>query len=181
MEDLINAILDYSKADRVQGVEIRFDVKTLVEDAIEFIGKPDNLKINVSSDLPVMVSDKVRLSQVFNNLIENGIKYNDKEEKVIDIFSEESSDGWVFSVKDNGPGIEKQYHERIFVIFQTLNRRDSVESTGVGLAIVKKIIEDQGGKIWVDSVPGNGAEFKFFWPKVKKYREPGLIAATIIV
>ena len=181
MEDLINAILDYSKADRVQSDEIRFDVKALVEDTVDFIGMPDNLKLNISPDLPVMVSDKIRLSQVFSNLIENGIKYNDKEEKQIDIFSEETSDGWIFSVKDNGPGIEKQYHERIFVIFQTLNRRDSVESTGVGLAIVKKIIEDQGGKIWVESAPGNGAQFKFFWPKVKKYREPGLIAATMIV
>src|SRR5205085_7382149 len=123
----------------------------------------------------------IRLSQVFSNLIDNGIKYNNKENKEIDVFSEETSDGWIFTVKDNGPGIEKQYHERIFVIFQTLNRRDDLESTGVGLAIVKKIIEDQGGKIWVESSPGNGAQFKFFWPRVKKYREPGLIAATIIV
>ena len=181
MEDLINAILDYSKADRVQSDEIRFDVKSLVEETVEFIGKPGNLTLNVSTDLPVIVSDKIRLSQVFSNLIENGVKYNDKEEKIIDVFSEETPDGWIFTVKDNGPGIEKQYHERIFVIFQTLNRRDDVESTGVGLAIVKKIIEDQGGKIWVESIPGNGSQFKFLWPRTKKYREPGLIAATIIV
>ena len=181
MEDLINAILDYSKADRVQSDEIRFDVRALVEDTLEFIGQPDNLILKISSDLPVMLSDKIRLSQVFSNLIGNGVKYNDKQEKIIEVFSEETSDGWIFSVKDNGPGIEKQYHERIFVIFQTLNRRDAMESTGVGLAIVKKIIEDQGGKIWVESEPGKGAEFKFFWPRIKKYREPGLIAATMIV
>ena len=181
MEDLINAILDYSKADRVQNDEVRFDVKTLVEETIEFIGKPENVTLNASSDLPVIVSDKIRLSQVFGNLIENGIKYNDKIEKIIDVSSEETVDGWLFSVKDNGPGIEKQYHERIFVIFQTLNRRDAIESRGVGLAIVKKIIEDQGGKIWVNSEPGNGAEFKFSWPRDKKFKEPGLIAATIIV
>jgi light-regulated signal transduction histidine kinase (bacteriophytochrome) len=181
MEDLINAILDYSRADRVQSEEVRFDVKNLVEETIEFIGKPQNVSIHVSDDLPVVVSDKIRLSQVFSNLIENGIKYNNKKDINIDITSEEQPDGWIFSVRDNGPGIEKQYHERIFIIFQTLNRRDDVESTGVGLAIVKKIIEDQGGKIWVESEPGNGADFKFFWPRVKKYREPGLIAATIIV
>jgi signal transduction histidine kinase len=181
MEDLINAILDYSRADRVQSEEIRFDVKNLVDETVDFIGKPENVSIEVSDELPVIVSDKIRLSQVFSNLIENGIKYNDKKEKKIKISSEENREGWTFAVQDNGPGIEKQYHDRIFVIFQTLNRRDDVESTGVGLAIVKKIIEDQGGKIWVESEPGQGAEFKFFWPRVKKQREVGLIAAPILV
>jgi signal transduction histidine kinase len=181
MEDLINAILDYSRADRVAGEESRFDVHQLVDEAVEFIGRPKNVKFNISNELPVIVSDKVRLSQVFSNLIENGIKYNDKNDVCIDVFSQQTADGWIFSVKDNGPGIEKQYHERIFIIFQTLNRRDAVESTGVGLAIVKKIIEDQGGKIWVESEPGQGSEFRFFWPKVKVQREPGLIAAPILV
>lgn len=181
MEDLINAILDYSKADKVRGDESRFDVKSLVNETIEFIGKPENVSINVANDLPVLLTDKIRMSQVFSNLIENAIRYNDKAEKLIDIYSEQKPEGWLFTVKDNGPGIEKNYHERIFVIFQTLNRRDDVESTGVGLAIVKKIIEDQGGKIWVESEPGNGCEFKFFWPRIKKYQDQSLIAATIIV
>lgn len=181
MEDLINAILDYSRADRVAGEETRFDVRQLVEETVEFIGRPKNVIFNISENLPVVLSDKIRLSQVFSNLIENGVKYNDKSEVQIDIESKETSDGWVFTVRDNGPGIEKQYHERIFIIFQTLNRRDAVESTGVGLAIVKKIIEDQGGKIWVESEPGHGAEFRFLWPKTKKQREPGLIAAPILV
>lgn len=181
MEDLINAILDYSKADKVQGDESRFDVKALVNETIEFIGKPDNVSVNVANDLPVLLTDKIRMSQVFSNLIENAIRYNDKEEKLIDVYSEEKPEGWTFTVKDNGPGIEKNYHERIFVIFQTLNRRDDVESTGVGLAIVKKIIEDQGGKIWVESELGKGCEFKFFWPRIKKHQDQSLIAATIIV
>jgi light-regulated signal transduction histidine kinase (bacteriophytochrome) len=181
MEDLINAILDYSRADRVQSEDIDIDTIKLVEDTIDFIGKPQNVSINIASDMPVIFSDKIRLSQVFSNLIENAFKYNTSENKSIEVFASESSDGWVFTVKDNGPGIEKQYHERIFVIFQTLNRRDDVESTGVGLAIAKKIVEDHGGKIWVESEPGIGSEFKFFWPRVKKYREPGLIAAPILV
>jgi signal transduction histidine kinase len=181
MEDLINAILEYSKADKVQGDEVRFDVKTLVNETVDFIGKPRNVSIHVADDLPVVYSDKVRMSQVFGNLIENGIRYNDKEEINIDIYSKEEKEGWVFTVKDNGPGIEKQYFEKIFIIFQTLNRRDEVESTGVGLAIVKKIIDDQGGKIWVESELGKGAEFKFFWPRTKKSGTQSLIAATIIV
>jgi signal transduction histidine kinase len=181
MEDLINAILMYSRADRTQSEDVVVDIKKLVEETMDFIGKPDNTEMTVTSTMPVIKSDRVRLSQVFSNLLGNAIKYNDKTDIRIEISSEESSDGWTFTVKDNGPGIEKQYHEKIFVIFQTLNRRDDVESTGVGLAIVKKIIEDQGGKIWVDSEPGNGASFSFFWPKVKQHRDPVLIAAPIIV
>ena len=95
--------------------------------------------------------------------------------------SEAHENGWTFSVKDNGPGIDPKFHEKVFVIFQTLNRRDDVESTGVGLAIVKKIVEDEGGKIWIESEPGKGADFKFFWPKVKKVKEAALIAAVMVV
>jgi len=182
MEDLINAILDYSKADRqVLSDEVQFDTRKLVEDTVEFIGRPDNLVLELSNALPTMTSDRTRMEQIFSNLINNAIKYTDKKEIHVKVDVEEQKDGWVFSVKDNGPGIEKQYHEKVFVIFQTLNRRDEVESTGVGLAIVKKIIEDQGGKIWVESEPGHGADFKFYWPRSKKQKENALIAATIIV
>ncbi|MBL0102774.1 MAG: GHKL domain-containing protein [Bacteroidetes bacterium] len=181
MEDLINAILDYSRADRRQGEDVQIDVKKLVEDTLDFIGKPENVEMQILNELPTIVSDRTRLSQVFSNLIGNAIKYNDKKEIKVQVSSEESKEGWTFSVKDNGPGIEKQYHEKIFVIFQTLNRRDDVESTGVGLAIVKKIIDDHGGKIWVESEPGNGAEFKFFWPRTRKFKDSVLIAATLIV
>lgn len=181
MEDLINAILDYSRADRKQGEDEQIDTHRLLEDTLDFIGKPENASLIFKTDFPVIVSDKTRLSQVFSNLIGNAIKYNDKDNVKIEASCEVTPEGWVFSVKDNGPGIEKQYHEKIFIIFQTLNRRDDVESTGVGLAIVKKIVEDHGGKIWVESEPGKGADFKFFWPKSRKIKDSVLIAATMIV
>ena len=98
----------------------------------------------------------------------NAVKYNDKEDIQIDIGCEDAGANWKFFVRDNGPGIEPKYHDKIFVIFQTLNARDEVESRGVGLAIVKKIIEEEGGKIWVESEKGKGASFCFTWPKVKK-------------
>jgi signal transduction histidine kinase len=148
---------------------------------VDFIGQPQNLQLEFSSSMPEMITDKTRLAQVFSNLLGNAIKYNDKKEVKVSISSTEKTDSWEFSIKDNGPGIEKQYHDKIFVIFQTLNRRDDVESTGVGLAIVKKIIEDQGGKIWVESELGKGSDFRFTWPKVKKQTDSGLIAATIMV
>ncbi len=181
MDELIEAILAYSKADRVQTDEEMVDVDKLVKDSVDFISLPEHVKVNIRTKLPVVSSDRTRLSQVFSNLIDNAIKYNDKQEKVVDITAIEQMDGWIFSVKDNGPGIEELYHEKIFIIFQTLSRRDEVESTGVGLAIVKKLIEDQGGKIWVESSLGSGSDFKFFWPKVKKQKDPVLIAATMIV
>lgn len=182
MEDLINAILDYSKADRhAPREEVKFDTKEIVKETVDFIGKPANLTLEISDNMPTMLSDRTRMEQIFSNLINNAIKYCDKENIHIKIGADEQKDGWVFSVKDNGPGIDKQYHEKVFVIFQTLNRRDDVEGTGVGLAIVKKIIEDQGGKIWVESEAGKGADFKFFWPKSKKQKDSALIAAAMIV
>ena len=182
MEDLINAILDYSKADKQEtSNEDFFSTKTLVENTVEFIGRPENLVLEISDSLPSMTSDRTRMEQVFSNLVSNAIRYNDKEKIQIRIDVVDQKDGWLFSVKDNGPGIDPKYHEKIFVIFQTLNRRDEVESTGVGLAIVKKIIEDQGGKIWVESELGKGSDFKFLWPKSKKVKETALIAAAIMV
>jgi signal transduction histidine kinase len=181
MEDLIQAILDYSKADKRVGDQLKVNTKELIQETVDFIGLPSHAKLHIADDLPTMVTDKTRLSQVFSNLIGNGVKYNDKETPEITISMQAHENGWTFSVKDNGPGIDPKFHEKVFVIFQTLNRRDEVESTGVGLAIVKKIIEDEGGKIWIESEPGKGADFKFFWPKVKKVKDAGLIAAVMVV
>ncbi len=181
MEDLIQAILDYSKADKRVGDQINVDTRELIRETVEFIGLPEKAIVHIPENMPVMVTDKTRLSQVFSNLIGNGVKYNDKDIPEITIGFETHENGWTFSIKDNGPGIDPKFHEKVFVIFQTLNRRDDVESTGVGLAIVKKIIEDEGGKIWIESEPGNGADFKFFWPKVKKVKDAALIAAVIVV
>ncbi len=167
MEGLINGILDYTKAAK-GGELLSFESEEVVKDAIELIGVPENAIINVRKGMPVMKAERVKLQQVFLNLIHNAVKYNDKEDKQVDIGCEDLGKEWKFFVKDNGPGIESRYHEKIFVIFQTLNARDEVEARGVGLAIVKKIIEEEGGKIWVESDKGAGATFYFTWPKVKK-------------
>lgn len=168
MEGLINGILDYTKASKTSGELQPFEVNELVRDSIDLIGPPANAVINVRDNLPNMRAERVKLQQVFLNLIQNAIKYNDKEDIQVEIRCEDQGNDWKFFVKDNGPGIEPRYHEKIFVIFQTLNARDEVESRGVGLAIVKKIVEEEGGKIWVESEKGKGATFCFNWPKVKK-------------
>jgi signal transduction histidine kinase len=177
MEDLIQAILDYSKADRREGDAVTVDTKKLIQESIDFIGRPENTSFIIQNKMPVFVTDQTRLCQVFTNLIGNAIKYNDNPKPEIKISAREENANWLFSIQDNGPGIDQKFHEKIFVIFQTLNRRDDVESTGVGLAIVKKIIEDQGGSIWVESELGEGADFKFLWPKVKKQKDAALRAA----
>ncbi len=103
--------------------------------------------------------------QVFSNLISNAIKYHNKPTGEIKIYSDEKADHHVFFVEDDGPGIEKTYHDKIFVIFQTLQERDSFESTGVGLAIVKKILDARKEQIMIKSEPGKGSVFSFTWSK----------------
>lgn len=168
MEDLINGLLDYSKAHRKKGEDIEVNIRDLVKDTLEFIGAPQNCNVELGNRMPVLFTDKLKIQQIFSNLLTNAIKYNDKEKIYIRIDMKETKDMWEFSVEDNGPGIEPQYHEKIFVIFQTLNARDNFESTGVGLAIVKKIIEEEGGSIRVESEKGRGAKFCFTWPKKKE-------------
>lgn len=177
MEGLINGLLEYSKADRKRGEVVTVDSKKLVTDTLDFIGKPENLQLEFTTPMPVFPADKLLLEQIFANLLDNSVKYNDKSTVQIKVSAEEKNNQWLFAVTDNGPGIDRQYHEKVFVIFQTLKRRDEVESTGVGLAIVKKIIEEKGGKIWVESEAGKGATFKFTWPKSEEMAKNLVVAA----
>lgn len=170
MEALINGILDYSKADRVKSNSIEFDLKDLILETANFVLPADQsqYKLNIKSKMPHMKTDKVKFSQLLSNLIGNAFKHNRNENPEIGVECIERDQEFEFIVSDNGYGIEKQYHEKIFVIFQTLEARDKFESTGVGLAISKKIVEDAGGKIWVESELGIGSAFHFTWPKHEK-------------
>jgi signal transduction histidine kinase len=121
--------------------------------------------VTVETELPTVMAELVRMEQVFQNLVGNAIKYNDKPEGSVRIGHRDNGDEWEFYIADNGPGIEEKHFAKVFQIFQTLRPRDEVESTGVGLAIVKRIIELYGGKIWVESVVGEGSTFIFTLPK----------------
>ncbi|MCL5281816.1 MAG: ATP-binding protein, partial [Planctomycetes bacterium] len=116
-------------------------------------------------ELPAVVGGKMRLGQVFHHLIDNAIKYMDKPQGRIEIGCTDQGSVWQFGVTDNGPGIEERHFEKIFQMFQTLAPRDQCESTGIGLPIVKKIVELFGGRIWVESKPGVGSTFFFTLPK----------------
>lgn len=171
MESLINGILDYSKVSKKNNPLEVTDINKMVNDTIEFLGQPNDCKFTIENNLPEILCDKVKIQQVFMNLIGNGIKFNTKKEKCVCISSKTSEDHYQFSITDNGPGIDPRFHDKIFIIFQTISTRDEFESTGVGLAIVKKIIEEQSGKIWVESKQGEGTTFHFTWPKYKINQE----------
>jgi signal transduction histidine kinase len=136
----------------------------LINEIKELIVPPD-FTFTIQEPMPVFYTDKLRLQQVFMNLISNAVKYQRQENKRIEIACKEVDGDYHFSITDNGIGIPKKYHDKIFVMFQTLREKDQTESTGVGLAIVKKIIEEKKGSIKVHSDIGKGASFVFTWPK----------------
>lgn len=119
------------------------------------------MQIGMSGDFPILYGNRFLINKVFFNLMENAIKFNSKSEKNVKISFELKDDNYWFSVEDNGPGIDIKFHERIFIIFQTLNPRDEVETMGVGLPIVKKIVESWNGEIQIVSSQGEGALFSF--------------------
>ncbi|MHC4494847.1 MAG: sensor histidine kinase, partial [Planctomycetota bacterium] len=129
------------------------------------VAPPKNIDITVETDLPTIVCDETHIIQIFQNFLSNAIKYIDKPKGHIKVGCAEEDDFWKFSVSDNGPGIDGKYSEKIFQIFQTLAPRDGVESTGIGLSIVKKISELNGGRAWVESEVGEGSTFFFTLPK----------------
>ena len=140
-------------------------MNALVTDVIDSLSLPPHIHVSVTNVLPVITADRILMTQVFQNLLSNAAKFLDKPEGRIVIRVDDDGDFWRFRVTDNGPGIESQHYERIFKIFQTLTPRDESENTGVGLSIVKKILELQGGKIWIESQVGERATFLFTVPK----------------
>jgi len=165
MEGLIDGILQYSRAGRIKNNNTLIDLKLLLQDIISTSNSKPNARFIYPENLPKIYSERVALEQILGNLISNAIKYNDNENPLVEINFEDNDSYWQFSVKDNGPGILEAYHDKIFIIFQTLHARDKIESTGVGLAIVKKLVEDKGGKVWLESLPDDGSKFYFTWPK----------------
>ena len=162
MEDLINGLLEYART-REKTVPEQIHTEELVRDiANDLIPRSFTLELH---HLPELYAERIKLEQVFTNLISNSVKYTRRPDGHITIRCRELPLHFEFSVKDNGMGISPEYHEKIFEIFQTLRDKDDVESTGIGLAITKKIIDDLQCTIRVNSGHGEGAEFIFTWPK----------------
>jgi len=165
MHNLIEGILQYSRIGRSKEKEESVDLNRVAQETIEMLALPQNIEVTIESELPTVVAERTRFGQVFQNLLSNAAKFMDKPEGRISIGCVDEGSHWLFSVADNGPGIEEKHYARIFQMFQTLAPRDEFESTGVGLALVKKIVETWDGSVWVESTLGQGSTFYFTLPK----------------
>tara|TARA_R110002126_G_scaffold157104_1_gene304602 strand:- start:29071 stop:30360 length:1290 start_codon:yes stop_codon:yes gene_type:complete len=163
MDLLIKGILEYSTVNQLESKDKFIDLNVLVREAIKLILVPQQVKISIQENLPTLYGNTWRFNQVFQNLIQNAIKYNDKENGFIEVGFLEKENYFEFFVKDNGMGIKPRYFDKIFKVFTKLDSESS--SSGIGLSTVKKIIDFYDGKIWVESEENIGTAFYFTIPK----------------
>jgi signal transduction histidine kinase len=165
MDTLLNSILEYSRLGGTGKQMQLVDTNQIVADAIGLICPPGGMTISVQEDLPNFHGASVRMSQVFANLIGNAIKHHDLLYGVITITGTTRDGECEFRVRDDGPGIDPKFHDRVFEMFKTLRSRDEVEGSGMGLSIVQKTIEQHGGRIWIeDNGQARGTTFVFTIP-----------------
>jgi signal transduction histidine kinase len=165
MDSLLDDLLTYSRAGRTDTAIGQTDVAVIFESILEVLGPPAHITVRVEGTLPVIVTASAQLEQVLRNLINNAIKHHDKHNGEVVLSGRRVGDIVEFSVRDDGPGIAPQFHDKIFEMFQTLKRPDEVEGSGMGLAVVKKLVEQQNNRITVHSRgDGTGSEFRFGWP-----------------
>jgi PAS domain S-box-containing protein len=165
MAATIDGLLDYARVGRDEDEIEPVPLLRLLADLIDGLAPPPTFTIDLSPDLPTLSTKRMPLFQVFTNLVGNGIKHHHSEAGRIQISIEDRGDFYEFAIADDGPGIAPEHQERMFTIFQAVNPQNRSDSTGIGLAIVKKIIEAEGGNIWLESELGRGTTFYFTWPK----------------
>ena len=161
----IDGLLDYACIGSSNAALEAFSVAELIAEAIDSLALPPTFNMVISPDLPNLKTDRLRLLQVFANLIGNAICHHDRSDGRVHISCKDSGHFYEFAVADDGPGIEPKHHEKIFAIFQSINPQNSPNSTGIGLSIVKKIVETEGGTVRLESQLGQGATFYFTWPR----------------
>ncbi len=161
MHSLIEAIFQYSSLGNFQGKKDKVNLHELVYGEIKKLNAPEGINVSISNKLPEIIYERDRITQVFQHLIGNAIQFMKKDKGSVVIDCKDMADQWVISIADTGPGIENKYFNQIFEMFKTLQSRDEIETSGIGLTIVKKIIEMNGGKIWLESTIGQGTTFFF--------------------
>jgi len=157
MDHLIEGILTYAKIDKVDVVSEKVNTQEVIQTIINIIHIPEHISVTIKNNLPVINADRFRVQQLFQNLISNAVNYIDKPKGLVEVDVKETVTSYIFSIKDNGPGIAKENQEKIFKIFQSLEK--SEKSTGLGLSIVKKIVDNYNGEIWIESEVGQGTTF----------------------
>ncbi|WP_310424086.1 HAMP domain-containing sensor histidine kinase [Chamaesiphon sp. VAR_48_metabat_135_sub] len=165
MESMIDSLLRYARAGRQEAKLETFDLAELLAEIIDSLAPPEGFRIDIQPPLPTLTTKRVFLSQVFANLISNAIKHHTSVTGHLHIWAIEHPNCHEFIVRDDGPGIAPEHHQQVFAIFQTLKVRENSDSTGIGLAIVKKIVETEQGTIRLESSLGKGTTFYVTWPK----------------
>jgi len=168
MQTLINDLLDYSRAGRVDAVIGDVNCEEVLRDVVESMSVVvrETQAVITHDALPVVRGNEKNYVLIFKKLIENAIRFHGAAPPLIHVSARLEKNEWLFSVNDNGIGIESQYFDRIFLIFQRLHSRDQYPGNGIGLAICKKLVDIEGGNIWVESQPGTGSTFYFTIPKL---------------
>ncbi|WP_430411084.1 sensor histidine kinase [Kordia sp.] len=159
MDTLVKGILKYSSIGSVKKDFYKVDTNQIIKKVVDFIKIPEHITVSIPEKLPTVTGDHFRLEELFRNVLKNAIKFNDKPTGKITIGYTDADDFWEFYIQDNGKGIEEKYFEKIFVAFQKLE--NNYKSTGIGLSIVKKIIDLYEGDIWIESTPTQGSTFYF--------------------
>ena len=164
LDNLIEGILQYSRVGRVQEERVLVDLCRAVPAIIELLAPAEHIEVKIVDPLPSIYGEKTRIEQLFQNLLSNALKFMDKPQGKIEIGCMDVGGYWQFRISDNGPGIAPKYFDKVFQIFQTLASRDEIESSGIGLSLVKKIVEMHGGQIWIESIVGERTTFFFTLP-----------------
>lgn len=163
MDHLIQGILTYSKMDTLDLSSEQIDVNDVVNNIINIIHIPGNIEVRINNLLPTIIADKYRIQQLFQNLIGNAVTYIDKPNGLVEVDFSIEKKHYIFSIKDNGPGIAKENQEKIFKVFQSFTKNE--KSTGIGLSIVKRIVDNYNGEIWIESQLTVGTTFFIKLPK----------------
>lgn len=159
MDKLIHGILEYSTANSSELDDSKVDLNSVISDIGETIYIPEHVKLMVPEKLPTIVADRIKMHQVFQNIIGNAVVHIEREVGTVDVLFKDIGNQWQFTIRDNGVGIPEEYHKKIFDIFQSIGNNE--RSTGIGLSIVKKIVDRYNGRVWIDSVVGEGTQFHF--------------------
>jgi signal transduction histidine kinase len=162
MRRMIGDVLEYARAGRETNVYEAVDTGALLREVVEYLAAPAGVRVMVDDGMPITALPRVPFEQVFRNLVGNAIKYRREHDATVRLSARDDGDCWHFIVADNGPGIPPAQRERIWQLFHTTRPG---EGTGIGLAVVKRIVESEGGRVYVQSTAGEGAQFNVLWPK----------------
>jgi light-regulated signal transduction histidine kinase (bacteriophytochrome) len=165
MDRLINGLLELARVGRARQKPERVDVTELLHETIELLNPRAEARVMMIGEMPMLVTERAALQQVFSHLIANALAHAGRDDVVVRISAIDRGDDWELAISDNGVGIPAEHQARVWQLFQTLQSRDIIETIGIGLAIVRKQVERNGGRAWIDPAAESGTTIRFTWPK----------------